>query len=963
MKISKYVLLSTTVLGLLNPVISLADTNNSSNTSSSYSNKNLENKSSQLSESSDYSTSKQANKIDDNSNQQIDKKDGLNKSNQAADSQEIPWDQGLTLKLDSDGTLHLPAGEISDPSDLFYSLGEDNSNKVTNIVDDGDLKINGSMSGMFSSMDNATDIDLSKLDTSQVTDMSSMFANDISLTNLDVSNLDTSNVTDMKYMFRGKIAGGSMSLKNLDLSNFDTSNVTDMMGMFFKNNIENLDLSSFDTSNVTNMNVMFFNDTIYNLKLGSKTVINDTVKLYDPQKDYEYTGKWQTLGDGTEDNPSGDWVGSSADIYERSKNNVADTYVWQRIKAADVTVKYVDENGKNIIDPEVLSGNIGNKYTTEQKNITDYVFQKMEGNASGDFTDKAQTVTYVYKAITTNTPKKPIADGKLTVKYVDENGKEISKPVVTTKKAGTEYKTEKKDIQGYVFEKVEGNETGKYTADGQVVTYVYKTVSAEDETKPVADGKLTVKYVDENGKEISKPVVTTKKAGTEYKTEKKDIQGYVYEKTEGSETGKYTADDQTVTYIYKVVNAEDQTKPVVDGKLTVKYVDENGKEVSKPVVTTEKAGTKYKTDKKDIQGYVFEKVEGNETGKYTADGQTVTYVYKTVSAEDETKPVADGKLTVKYVDENGKEISKSVVTTEKAGTEYKTEKKDIQGYVFEKVEGKEIGKYTADDQSVTYVYKAVKAEDQTKPVADGKLTVKYVDENGKEISKPVVTTKKAGTEYKTEKKDIQGYVYEKTEGSETGKYTADGQTVTYVYKAVNAEDQTKPVADGKLTVKYVDENGKEISNPVVTTEKAGTEYKTEKKDITGYVYEKTEGSETGKYTADGQTVTYVYKAIGTNTPTKPVVPTDPSKPVNPTDPDTPNNSGNDNNSGVNDNNSGTNNSNTSDNNSPINNAVNNVVNGAQTLLPNTSAEKVTFAGIVGAVLASLAGLVIWKKRK
>ena len=69
---------------------------------------------------------------------------------------------------------------------------------------------------------------------------------------------------------------------------------------------------------------------------------------------------------------------------------------------------------------------------------------------------------------------------------------------------------------------------------------------------------------------------------------------------------------------------------------------------------------------------------------------------------------------------------------------------------------------------------------------------------------------------------------------------------------------------------------------------------------------------------------------------KPVVPTDPSNPVRPTNPDTPNNSGNDNNSGVNDSNSGTNNSNTKDNNSPTNNAVNNIVNGAQILLPNTS---------------------------
>lgn len=77
----------------------------------------------------------------------------------------------------------------------------------------------------------------------------------------------------------------------------------------------------------------------------------------------------------------------------------------------------------------------------------------------------------------------------------------------------------------------------------------------------------------------------------------------------------------------------------------------------------------------------------------------------------------------------------------------------------------------------------------------------------------------------------------------------------------------------------------------MTIGKVGTEYKTDKKDIQGYVFDKVEGKWTEKYTADGQVVTYVYKTIGTNTPTKPVVPTDPDK---------PNNSGNDNNSGAND---------------------------------------------------------------
>ncbi|WP_297959849.1 BspA family leucine-rich repeat surface protein [uncultured Ruminococcus sp.] len=78
------------------------------------------------------------------------------------------------------------------------------------------------------------------------------------LTEIDLSKADTSNVTDMSYMFGGDGISTKNTIKKIDLSNFDTSNVTNMEGMFAGCQcLEELDLSSFDTSNVTNMNYMF----------------------------------------------------------------------------------------------------------------------------------------------------------------------------------------------------------------------------------------------------------------------------------------------------------------------------------------------------------------------------------------------------------------------------------------------------------------------------------------------------------------------------------------------------------------------------------------------------------------------------------------------------------------------------------------------------------------------------------
>ena len=131
----------------------------------------------------------------------------------------------------------------------------------------------------FYEMNHCTTMDLSRLDTSQVTDMGNMFCNCSSLISLDVSGFDTSQVTYMSGMFDGcssltsldvshfdtrKVTGMSYmfrncsSLTSLDVSGFDTSQVGYMADMFYKcSSLASLDVSSFDTSQVMNISGMF----------------------------------------------------------------------------------------------------------------------------------------------------------------------------------------------------------------------------------------------------------------------------------------------------------------------------------------------------------------------------------------------------------------------------------------------------------------------------------------------------------------------------------------------------------------------------------------------------------------------------------------------------------------------------------------------------------------------------------
>ena len=112
-----------------------------------------------------------------------------------------------------------------------------------------------SMLGMFRNFC-GLQIDVSNLNTSQVTSMQAMFRDSKYLISLDLGSFDTSQVTDMRSMFYG-----CSSLTSLNVSSFDTSQVTNMRGMFYGllKLSGTLDLRHFNMSKVTNLHAFFYN--------------------------------------------------------------------------------------------------------------------------------------------------------------------------------------------------------------------------------------------------------------------------------------------------------------------------------------------------------------------------------------------------------------------------------------------------------------------------------------------------------------------------------------------------------------------------------------------------------------------------------------------------------------------------------------------------------------------------------
>ena len=165
--------------------------------------------------------------------------------------------EGRIYNLENKLNGKIPVNEL-ELIKLINSWGRNNSGSIR-IKDNENNEVN------FSISEPKECYDLSKLDTSKITDMKKLFI--YSKFNGDISRWDVSNVTNMEWMFL------KAENFNSDIGNWDVSNVTNMDIMFFDAKKFNQDLSSWDISNVVSMSGMFvcannFDKNLSNWKLN-----------------------------------------------------------------------------------------------------------------------------------------------------------------------------------------------------------------------------------------------------------------------------------------------------------------------------------------------------------------------------------------------------------------------------------------------------------------------------------------------------------------------------------------------------------------------------------------------------------------------------------------------------------------------------------------------------------------------
>ena len=323
---------------------------------------------------------------------------------------------------------------------------------------------------------------------------------------------------------------------------------------------------------------------------------------------------------------------------------------------ADLTVKYIDEQGQTIANDKIIQDlEVGSTYTEEALLIEGYELlsakvQTIEVQSDGN------TITFIYKAKETSPSENEKAD--LTVRYIDEQGQSIAeKKVITDLEIGKLHKEEALLIKGYelVNPKLAIQEV-MIEKGTNTITFIYKkiktTVALAENVAFIygTEGKQmtavipggTTMYVVLNGEIIGKA-----------KQEKVNSSRLVDVKVEEPTTiylSKAVANGETVQYYTeneageKSVISEITRQEKTDQTNKPTENDDNKQDQSKVDTTTETNKNKESTEKKESN-----QTSTSKNGSTTKNNSTGT-----------TKTTVSGKATLPKTGEQQNRLLRSL---------------------------------------------------------------------------------------------------------------------------------------------------------------------------------------------------------------------------------------------------------------------------------------------------------------
>lgn len=372
----------------------------------------------------------------------------------------------ITVTGDKDGTWPWMDGE--DP--------KDDANLVTNIVVTGRGLTNAN--SMFSGFARATSINVSGLDTSQVTDMGSMFSGCGALSSLDLSGFVTSNVSDMSGMFQN-----CKALSSIKFSDNFTSNCTNVFSMFSNcKSLTTLDLSKFNLAKATTG--AYGDYGVSNMLSGCTgltdlyTPINLSADVTLPKSMYDGDTKYTSL-------PK-----QSNSIHLTSTIPSTETYTVT--VARDLVNGYIEIY--DAINTTALTDKAGNKDSAEVT-INSYItlrFYPNDGYVLNKLT--STSLTYGYDYVEDETERDP----NYTVSYgTNYMSIKLPDPIVKNDKFSATFRSGETPTVETVKVKVGTHENGSITINGG---------AANTDADVVKDSNVTVVVTPDDGYVVDKIV-------------------------------------------------------------------------------------------------------------------------------------------------------------------------------------------------------------------------------------------------------------------------------------------------------------------------------------------------------------------------------------------------------------------------------------------------------------------------
>ncbi len=463
-------------------------------------------------------------------------------------------------------------------------------------------------------------------------------------------------------------------------------------------------------------------------------------------------------------------------ITENADNNVMKIYYYKQ--EAKVVIRYVDEDTKKEIsgvNRETVNGKVGLSYdvTDKVKDIEGYEYRSSSDNTIGIYLEDADTnntitVTYYYKKTSKVITKyvevreqekkdeagNPILDPDTNEPVMEKVEVEIEDPTEVTKMVGEEVGVFPKAIQNYTLLSGQEPKNVTVTREDQTITYYYTGRA----------GGVIERHIDDVTGDIIEEKVHEGRQGDYYKIDSKTFDGYdlVAEKNPTNSKGNMQEDTIEVNYYYKkkatvVIEYRDEItgeKIVIDDEDYTEQID--GHEADK-----------YDSEQKDLNGYIFTRLDGNASGVMEVDvtlDQNGNKVFDNVTTIVYYYKQRAGGVVERHIDEITGKIIEENRYDGKVQDPYITTNKNFTGYdlVESKLPTNATGEMTLDEIVVNYYY-----------IKQAKVEIKYLDKDtNQELLKTEILKGHENDEYTSESKEIDYYRLVEEPANKEGKMSA-----------------------------------------------------------------------------------------------------------------------------------------------------------------------------------------------